>query len=80
MFMIGAYTGALLLGASLSVFDNTVHGIQLPLVLAILGGMVAAGAAGWLVELVVYWPLRAAPTIATLIASLRGSPLYSGDG
>lgn len=59
VYMVGAYVG---------FFLSTVFGFSYPV--AVLGGMLGAVACGLLIELICFRPLRNAPQLAPLIASL----------
>lgn len=59
VYMVGAYVG---------FFLSTVFGFSYPA--AVLGGMLGAVACGLLIELICFRPLRNAPQLAPLIASL----------
>ncbi len=75
IFMFGAF-GALVAGQTNSVIaGNSVGGAALPGWLAILVGLIAGSAIGWLIERVAYRPLRSAPILSMLITAIAVSML-----
>src|ERR1019366_10697385 len=67
IYMIGAFVGLI---AVLALTSAGIASIGLLLLLVILGAMIVAGLYGWVIERLVYRPLRGAPRLAPLISAI----------
>lgn len=73
IFMFGAFIALFAMQGQIPVIDTSIGFIDVGFPLALLVGIVAAGLLGVLVERIAYKPLRSAPMLTMLIATIAAS-------
>jgi len=73
IFMFGAFIALFAMQGQIPVVDTSIGFIDVGFPLALLVGIIAAGLLGVLVERIAYKPLRSAPILTMLIATIAAS-------
>lgn len=73
IFMFGAFIALFAMQGSIPLIDTSIGFIDVGFPLALLVGIIAAGLLGTLIERIAYKPLRSAPMLTMLIATIAAS-------